>query len=404
MWLFDWKIVWEMLAASGVLMGGYVWLLERRTSLLGCRLYLLSLPLLSALIPLLRIPLWPSREAAVLPLDLEETGLQVISSSAAVPFSWELLFLLFYLLGVLFFGGIMAFQCRNIRALERGAKITEWEGVRLVTTDRPIASFSFFRTIYLPSQLTPKEKGIILCHESSHIRHHHSWERLAMEFQKAFFWWNPFVWLAVRRLTEVEEFEADRDVLESGEDASLYINTIFKQLFGYSPEIANGLRDSLTKKRFKMMKNREKSPYAGLRMVASLLLVPLCVLLFGTTARATQQPAMEELVVKSDVSDELKDSKPAFQGGTEIDFLRWVMGQVHYPADAAEKKISGRVLVQFTVKADGSVDQVKILSAPHDLLAQEVQRVVESSPHWEPALQDGSCVDVQFVLPFDFVL
>lgn len=215
MWLFDWEIVWEMLAASGVLMGGYVWLLERRTSLLGCRLYLLSLPLLSALIPLLRIPLWPSREVAVLPLDLEETGLQVISS---------------------------------------------------------------------------------------------------------------------------------------------------------------------------------------------LLLVPLCVLLFGTTARATQQPAMEELVVKSDVSDELKDSKPAFQGGTEIDFLRWVMGQVHYPADAAEKKISGRVLVQFTVKADGSVDQVKILSAPHDLLAQEVQRVVESSPRWDPALQDGSCVDVRFVLPFDFVL
>ena len=26
-------------------------------------------------------------------------------------------------------------------------------------------------------------------------------------------WWNPFAWLAARALTEVEEFEADRDVL-----------------------------------------------------------------------------------------------------------------------------------------------------------------------------------------------
>lgn len=36
-------------------------------------------------------------------------------------------------------------------------------------------------------------------------------------------------------------------LLEGGYDRELYMNAIFRQLFGYSPEIANGLRDSLTK-------------------------------------------------------------------------------------------------------------------------------------------------------------
>ena len=69
-----------------------------------------------------------------------------------------------------------------------------------------------------------------------------------MESLKALLWWNPFAWIAARRLIETEEFEADSDVLEGGYDRELYMNAIFRQLFGYSPEIANGLRDSLTKK------------------------------------------------------------------------------------------------------------------------------------------------------------
>ena len=68
--------------------------------------------------------------------------------------------------------------------------------------------------------------------------------------------------IAARRLTEAEEFEADSDVLTSGYDRAEYMQTIFKQLFGYSPEIANGLRNSLTKKRFKMMTTQTKSRHS----------------------------------------------------------------------------------------------------------------------------------------------
>ena len=79
-----------------------------------------------------------------------------------------------------------------------------------------------------------------------------------------------------RRLTEAEEFEADNDVLSSGYDRAEYMQTIFRQLFGYSPEIANGLRNSLTKKRFKNDDQETKSRHGLLRLAGTLPAVIGC--------------------------------------------------------------------------------------------------------------------------------
>ena len=105
---------------------------------------------------------------------------------------------------------------------------------------------------------------------------------------KAALWWNPFVWLAARRLTEAEEFEADSDVLAEGYDIEHYMKTIFRQLFGYSPEIANGLRDSLTKKRFKMMTTKTSGRHSLLRLAGTLPAVIGLLCAFSLTTRAAE--------------------------------------------------------------------------------------------------------------------
>ena len=164
----------------------------------------------------------------------------------------------------------MAWQVFRIHRLRRGAEISRTGDYTLVRTRQEIASFSFLRTIYVWDKTPAGELAAILAHESSHIAHRHSIERILMELMKALLWWNPFAWIAARRLTEAEEFEADNDVLSSGYDRAEYMQTIFRQLFGYSPEIANGLRNSLTKKRFKMMTKQTKSRHGlpGWRDVA----------------------------------------------------------------------------------------------------------------------------------------
>ena len=287
----------EVLACSGVLLAAYTILLDRRVKFRWCRLYLLASTAAAALIPLLRIPVWPGQVIVATPTvtapDLADWTAEVLPDAEAHAITPGHLCLGLYLAGATLILGIMLWQIFRIRRLRRGAEVTRTGKYRIVRTQQEIASFSFFRTIYIWAATPAAEMGAILAHESSHIAYRHSLERIVMETMKAALWWNPFVWIAARRLTEAEEFEADSDVLTSGYDRAEYMQTIFKQLFGYSPEIANGLRNSLTKKRFKMMTTQTKSRHSLLRLAGILpaLIGLLCAFSFTTRAAVIVAPA-----------------------------------------------------------------------------------------------------------------
>ena len=287
----------EVLVCSGVLLAAYAILLERRVKFRWCRLYLLLTTFAAALIPLLRIPVWPGRVVAAapaIPPDLPVwTGEVLPDEGGSFAVTPEIFCLGLYLLGAVLIAGVMAWQVFRIHRLRRGAEISRTGDYTLVRTRQEIASFSFLRTIYVWDKTPAGELAAILAHESSHIAHRHSIERILMELMKALLWWNPFAWIAARRLTEAEEFEADSDVLTSGYDRAEYMQTIFKQLFGYSPEIANGLRNSLTKKRFKMMTTQTKSRHSLLRLAGILpaLIGLLCAFSFTTRAAVIVAPA-----------------------------------------------------------------------------------------------------------------
>ena len=286
----------EVLACSGVLLAAYTILLDRRVKFRWCRLYLLASTAAAALIPLLRIPVWPGQVIVATPTvtapDLADWTAEVLPDAEAHAITPGHLCLGLYLAGATLILGIMLWQIFRIRRLRRGAEVTRTGKYRIVRTQQEIASFSFFRTINIWAATPAAEMGAILAHESSHIAHRHSLERIVMETMKAALWWNPFVWIAARRLTEAEEFEADSDVLTSGYDRAEYMQTIFKQLFGYSPEIANGLRNSLTKKRFKMMTTQTKGRHSLLRLAGTLpaLIGLLCAFSFTTRAAVIVAP------------------------------------------------------------------------------------------------------------------
>ena len=287
----------EVLACSGVLLAAYTILLDRRVKFRWCRLYLLASTAAAALIPLLRIPVWPGQVIVATPTvtapDLADWTAEVLPDAEAPALTPGHQCLRLYLARAHLILGIMMWQIFRIRRLRRGAEVTRTGKYRIVRTQQEIASFSFFRTIYIWAATPAAEMGAILAHESSHIAHRHSLERIVMETMKAALWWNPFVWIAARRLTEAEDFEADSDVLTSGYDRAEYMQTIFKQLFGYSPEIANGLRNSLTKKRFKMMTTQTKSRHSLLRLAGILpaLIGLLCAFSFTTRAAVIVAPA-----------------------------------------------------------------------------------------------------------------
>lgn len=282
----------ESLACGGVLYACYRLLLDRRVAFGWCRGWLLALPLLAAVIPLLRIPLYPGEVIYLTAAPAPQSGLPVPAEAMpatvveAERITAGKLLTWLYAAGAAAVLGAAAAQLWRIRQLGHGAAVTRTGRMTLVRTRQQCAAFSLFGRVYVWEQLPPRELEAVLLHEASHIRRRHSLERLAMELLKAALWWNPFVWLAARRLVEVEEYEADSDVLASGYALNSYIDTLFMQLFGYSPEIANGLRSSLTKKRLKMMTSKTPSRHARLRLAATLPFIIGLLCAFAFTSRA----------------------------------------------------------------------------------------------------------------------
>lgn len=386
----------EVIACSGVLAALYSLIIERKVDFLFARLFLIFSVLLSAVIPMINIPVW---EAALVPQLTEVTvgdvSTEVVQSSVtSFDFNFMALIWVVYGVGVALCMGSIVLQMVNILNIRRVGQMTTFDGINIVRSQQNIASFSLFKTIYIGNNTADTDLPTIVAHERSHIAHKHSVERVVMEIFKALLWWNPFVWIASRRLVEAHEFEADNDVIGSGCDANLYVATLLKHLFGYSPEIANGLHNSLTKKRLKMILKGNSGRYALLRKVAVIPVLGVLFALFSLTTKEAVAQDVQQNKVEVEVA-EINDYQ---------DFYRWVVMNVQYPSAAREQSLSGSVIASLTIDTDGNVKDVKIVKSDNELFSKEVSRVLAKAPAWRPFVKDGKRVEVKYMLPVNFVL
>lgn len=84
-----------------------------------------------------------------------------------------------------------------------------------------------------------------------------------------------------------------------------------------------------------------------------------------------------------------------------MDFLK---ENVNYPQIAKEQGIQGRVILNFVVETDGSLDEITIVRGVDPLLDQEAINVINKMPNWKPGTQRGQAVRVRFTLPIVFRL
>jgi len=96
------------------------------------------------------------------------------------------------------------------------------------------------------------------------------------------------------------------------------------------------------------------------------------------------------------------DEKPQFPGGVEA-MYQYIRQNTHTPEEARKKKLSGTVLVEFTVTKNGDVTKVAIKKGVNPLLDDEALRVVKSFPKWKPAKRKGYAINMSQVLPFKFL-
>ncbi|MBR4620665.1 MAG: M56 family metallopeptidase [Salinivirgaceae bacterium] len=355
-----------------------------------------------------------------------------------------------------------------LRVIRRGERQTLPDGTVLVITDDEQAPFSWIKYIIINRKDHDENLQEILTHERAHIRCRHSIDVLVCDVFCCLQWFNPAMWLLRRELCAVHEYEADKAVLDSGINAKQYQILLIKKAAGgkwYS--IANSFNHSKLKYRITMMSRKKSSGWTMAKALYVLPIAAFAAIAFANCSKTESENTQDftydktvlqylpkegdvkfigknldgtecVLVRKADgsvrrymekeigenehhiaieVIEEdanydvdlentvffIVEEMPEFPGGEE-GLLKFVTENTKYPEVAKEKKIQGKVFVQFVINRDGNVEDVKLAKGVDPLLDEAAMNIVKSMPQWKPGKQRGQYVKVSFTIPINFQL
>ena len=178
------------------------------------RFYLLSALLLSFVLPLIQIPIFPEYITVS-----NQPG--IISNSNPGPSAtgnfWNFKngLLSIYLLGFLLSLGLMFRGLIKVYLhIQKGDRIKS-AGYTKVVADNSFALSSFFNYLIVPQSKAASITAYELTHELVHIKQKHSWDILFVEFAKAVLWFNPIIHAYKKSLIELHEYLADATAIEA---------------------------------------------------------------------------------------------------------------------------------------------------------------------------------------------
>ena len=95
------------------------------------------------------------------------------------------------------------------------------------------------------------------------------------------------------------------------------------------------------------------------------------------------------------------DQKPEFPGGGQA-LINYINTNRHYPEEAYNKGIEGRVNCSFVVSPDGKINHIKVLRGVEESLNNEALRIISNMPNWVPGKIENQSVPVRVVccIPF----
>lgn len=130
-------------------------------------------------------------------------------------------------------------------------------------------------------RMTSESERMVLLHERAHVDLGHTGEGIIMEMLCRMLWFNPFVWIARKELRDVQEFEADRQVLDAGTEILTYQTLLLEETMKECPVFAEGFNRSFVRRRFVEMRS------ANVRRNSGALRGLTVVMVLGITALAS---------------------------------------------------------------------------------------------------------------------
>ncbi len=394
----------SLLIIQGLMYFNYRLFLRRETWFRFNRLYLLSIPILSLILPMIEIPfaspvsLTVHQLEEVLITPKENPG-TTSSRIAWQPIAWNI-----YFTGVIAALGLFLYRLKKLLDfIDSQNPIEKTPIYTLYHTGGVFPTSSFFHYIFWDETMNMNEEAQekIITHECYHIRQKHSWDILFMELFQIAFWFNPVIYLIRKELLLVHEYLADRSTVAKY-SRKAYANLILQEAVGVQLPFIHPFFESPALSRIKMLQTlpnlkRAWKHYASviilfLSIVQIVCVVPLSQQVLDTLPGGTT--AKTVLGVNDFIAVE-QAPKPLNLGE--------IRSKIGYPQVARDADIEGDVVVRILVDKEGSYVRHVVLKDVHPTL-QEAVEVEISNIRFAPAVNQGEEVAFWVNVPFAFRL
>ena len=298
------------------------WILRRRSAAVRHLVWtaaaaaLIALPILTATLPALRVPVTPDGPMTVFRVFATSRSASPAVSSAAPaipaaarpvetardPRRWlPAIWAAGAAIGLL----QMLLAVGAVRRLRRGARLLNVQGrVEVLESERegmPIVFGVFRPAVLLPAGAAewPSDRlRVVLLHELAHVRRGDIATHLVARTAVALYWWNPLAWFAWREFLKERERATDDLVLDAGERASDYAGHLLDVARGLPPApatawaaIAMARRSQLEGRLMAILDSRVDRRAWG-RCVQAAAVVTAIVLTAPFAAIQAQDPAI----------------------------------------------------------------------------------------------------------------
>ena len=310
----------------------YDYFLSKETFFTKNRWYLLATPILSFLIPLIKIRTFqravPQEFIIYLPeivLNPDKVIQETITTTSSAG-SFNSITILFWV-GVAAFTVLFLWKLFKIADLVRKHDAQKKDQFTLVFLPNQTKAFSFFNYIFIGDAISETQKEKIIQHELVHTKQKHSLDLLFFELLKIVMWFNPMVFIYQKRITLVHEYISD-EVASKSEPKETYINSLLSNFFQVEniTFINQFHKQTLLKKRIMMMTKTQSKKLNQLKYL--VLITALIGMLFYTSCSETEISENKEVVAKKEVQTlyRLKEGKLIGQKGKQKSYLDSYIG------------------------------------------------------------------------------
>lgn len=440
----------QMLLFQTLFLAVYDLFLQKETFFKWNRIYLLATPVLSFIIPLLKLESFrktvPQDYMVYFPEVVINPQVYVENNTPFETFLGISTFIYYVGMGLFFI--LFLVRLTKIVKLILTSKSIKKVNYTLIVLDEKQAAFSFFNYIFINNNLLENPDLQIIQHELIHCKQKHTLDLLYLEFLKIVLWFNPIIYLYQKRITLLHEYISDAEVVKET-DKKTYFNKLLAETFNVEniSFINQFFKHSLIKKRIIMITKEKSQKMKQLKylLIAPLLLAMLMLSSFEDKSKEAleQVPLIINKILNEDalpleitakgnesvlktfdtinpieieeVPFSIIENVPVYPGceGTEEELKTCLQGKISNYVNAnfnakLGKELSletglNKVFVMFKIDNEGNIADVKA-RAPHKKLEEEAIRVIKSLPKMMPGKHKGKTVGVKYALPIAFMV